>query len=105
MMLDFFRRHAMKKQLVLAGALLAATVPAKAQVVLDMSQITCGQYLDAAKDDQAFIASWLSGYFHAEFNNAELNLRAAKHNYDIIKRHCESHKKEMVMTTIKKIID
>lgn len=95
----------MKKTLFLAGALLAATAPAKAQVVLDLSQITCGQYLDAAKDDQAFIASWLSGYFHAEFNNASLDLRAAKHNYEIIKRHCEAHKKEPVMTTIKKIID
>jgi acid stress chaperone HdeB len=95
----------MKKQLVLAGALLAATVPAQAQVVLDLSQITCGQYLKAGADDQDFIASWLSGYFHAEFNNPALDLRAAKHNYGIIKRHCETHKGEMVMTTIKKIID
>lgn len=95
----------MKKQLVLAGALLAATVPAKAQVVLDLSQITCGQYLDADADDQAFIASWLSGYFHAEFNNAAFDLRAAKHNYGIIKRRCEENKRELVMATIKKFID
>ena len=34
----------MKTKLILAAAMFAVTVPAKAQVVLDMNLITCGQF-------------------------------------------------------------
>ena len=41
------------------------SLPAKTQVVLEMSMITCGQYLNQVRDKQDEIAAWLSGYFNA----------------------------------------
>jgi len=92
----------MKYALFLAGALLAAATPAKAQVVLDLSKITCGQYLDADVDDQMFISSWLSGYFHSEANTPSVDLKATKKNHGVIKAHCAAAKKETLMNAVRK---
>lgn len=92
----------MKYRLFLAGALLAASLPAKAQVVLDLSQITCGQYLDAGADDQMFISSWMSGYFHSQSNNPSLDLRAVKKNHAVVGKYCRANKKKTLMTAVKK---
>jgi len=96
----------MKHTLFLASALLAASsaLPAKAQVVLDLSQITCGEYLNASLDDQAFISSWLSGYFHAATNKTTLDLRAVKRNHAAIAKQCGANKRETLMTAVKKAI-
>ena len=42
--------------------------PAKAQVVLDLSLITCRQLLESDPERQALIGSWMSGYFSATKN-------------------------------------
>jgi HdeA/HdeB family len=39
---------------------------ARAQVMLDLSQITCKQFLASDAERQALIGSWMSGYFSAQ---------------------------------------
>jgi HdeA/HdeB family len=46
----------------------AWNVPAKAQVVLEMSMVTCGQYMGQGRERQDLIAAWMSGYFNAAKN-------------------------------------
>ena len=58
--------------LALAATALSSTV-AKAQAVIDLTMITCKQYLDSDRDRQDIIASWMSGYFNAARNNAVLD--------------------------------
>ena len=59
---------------VVAIATASFIVPAKAQVVLDLSLITCKQLLDSDAERQALIGSWLSGYFSASKNLNVLEL-------------------------------
>ena len=42
--------------------LAALTIPVKAQVIVDLSVITCGQYRSKDRDTQDVIAAWMSGY-------------------------------------------
>jgi len=42
-------------------SLAALTIPVKAQVIVDLSVVTCGQYMSKDRDTQDVIAAWMSG--------------------------------------------
>jgi acid stress chaperone HdeB len=93
----------MRKFAVFAVAVMAgAVVPAKAQVVLEMSAVTCEQYLKSAPEEQATLASWMSGYFNASKNVATVDLREAERNLKVVARYCKIHKKETLMNAVQK---
>ena len=75
----------MRKVAVVAATMIAgAAMPAKAQVVLEMSAVTCEDYLKSNPEQQAMLASWLSGYYHASKNVATVDLRKAKANVKVV---------------------
>ena len=93
----------MRKVAVVAAAMVAgAAMPAKAQVVIEMSAVTCQDYLKSDPEQQAMLASWLSGYYHASKNVATMDLRKAKGNVKVVTKYCKSHKKETLMTAVEK---
>lgn len=84
--------------IVLAAS--AAALPAKAQVIFEMSQITCGQYLDSDLERRALIASWMSGYFSASKNLSMLDFQYVEYNKKVVGAYCRKHKREKLMTVI-----
>jgi acid stress chaperone HdeB len=92
----------MKTKLILAAAMLALTVPAKAQVVLDMSLITCGQFLDAHDADKLLIESWLGGYFMSSKNLTTVDLRYTERNNEVIGKYCKTNKSAKLMDVVMK---
>src|ERR1700760_845774 len=52
-----------------------AVLPARAQVTVDMSKITCEQYILFTMGDPKDIAMWLSGYYNAKRNNTVLDVQ------------------------------
>jgi acid stress chaperone HdeB len=57
----------MRTRIIVAAAVLGAAcaTPASAQVILDMSLITCKQFLEYPPERKDLVASWMSGYFSA----------------------------------------
>jgi hypothetical protein len=52
--------------LVITTALLgAATLPAAAQIKMDMNKITCQDMLGYNAADRTFLQYWMSGYYNA----------------------------------------
>jgi acid stress chaperone HdeB len=93
----------MKTKLILAAAMLAVAAPAaQAQVVLDMSLITCGQYLKSPEADKAMISSWMSGYFMSSKNLLDVDMRYVKRNHEVVGRYCKAHPREKLMEAIAK---
>jgi len=39
-----------------------SSIPAAAQIRLDMNQVTCRNYLEYSPEDREFIRFWMSGY-------------------------------------------
>jgi acid stress chaperone HdeB len=83
------------------AATLAAT-PAKAQVVLDMTMLTCKQYMEADKDRQDLIAAWMSGYFNAAKNNPVFNASLFQQNRNRVSAYCKKHRPETLMSAIQR---
>ncbi|UFX47019.1 HdeA family protein [Bradyrhizobium sp. 41S5] len=76
--------------------------PARAQVVLDMSLITCKQLLEADLDRQVLIGSWMGGYFSASKNLNMLDFRYVERNRKVVGNYCKSHKSETVMSAMQR---
>ena len=82
--------------------LLAPTVPASAQVVIDLSLITCKQLLESDTERQSLISSWMSGYFSATKNLNELDFRYVNRNAKVVGNYCKTHKSDTVMNAMQK---
>jgi hypothetical protein len=65
-------------------------VPAYAQVTIDVSKITCKQFLAYSVGDPKDIATWLSGYYHGKQSDTTLQTQELKDKYDQLKDICYS---------------
>jgi hypothetical protein len=57
-----------------ALVLALVAVPAQAQVTIDMSKITCEQFLGYKIINPNDIAMWLSGYYNAQHGNTTVDI-------------------------------
>ena len=73
--------------LAILAALLAAPA-ARAQVTVDISKITCEQYLGFSVADPRDIAIWLSGYYHGKQGTMLFEPQTLKQNAEKLKTAC-----------------
>lgn len=96
----------MYRRIILACAALLAFVPlqAKAQTIIDMSLITCQQYLDAPAERQRLIAWWMRGYFSAAKNLSLIDFRYVDYNTKVVTAYCKKkqNRNETLMSAIQK---
>ncbi len=96
----------MRARAILFSALLTATfvVPARAQVIVDMSLITCQQYFSYPPDQQILIAWWMRGYFSAAKNLSTIDFRYVDYNTKTVIAYCKKkqNKNETLMGAIQK---
>jgi hypothetical protein len=94
----------MNRKLLIAAAVLAAfsARPAFAQVVIQMDQITCQQFLEADPERQLVIGSWAGGYYSGSKNLNLFQSNYAKRNTDVIFKYCKAHKKEAFLASFMK---
>jgi acid stress chaperone HdeB len=85
-----------------ALSLAALSVPAKAQVIVDLSLVTCGQYMGKDRDTQDVIAAWMSGYFNAAKNQSMVDLSRFERNRKAVEKYCKTHKLETLMSAIQR---
>jgi hypothetical protein len=84
----------MHLNVVVAGIVLAvvSASPLQAQVTIDVSKITCSQYLQAKISSPNLIAAWLSGYYNAKRNNLRIDPEAMQDNVNKVKNFCSDEK-------------
>src|SRR6516225_1836460 len=82
---------------IVAGLVLSSIVfamaPAQAQVKVDVTKITCGEFVARpAKITPLYLAAWISGYYHAKRNNRTLDLQAFEENMNKVQNYCYGEK-------------
>jgi acid stress chaperone HdeB len=94
----------MNHKFFVAAAALAAfsAKPVSAQVVVQMDQITCQQFLDAPIERQILIASWAGGYYSGSKNLNVFESRYAKRNSEVAMKYCRKHKKDSFLSVVMK---
>lgn len=96
----------MNRKLIFAGALIAAglSVPANAQVRIEMSEISCKQFAEYDAETQDFIANWMTGYFNSKNNMAVIDLKKLKHNTEKVLHYCKKKHNTPLMEAIQKAV-
>lgn len=83
----------------------AAVLPAHAQVTVEMTKITCEQYILFAMGDPKDIAMWLSGYYNAKRNNTVLDVQEFRDAGKKVMDHCQLNLKMTVMDSVEKVLN
>jgi HdeA/HdeB family len=81
----------------------ASSLPATAQIRLDMNRVTCNDYLGYSPESRDFIRFWMSGYYNAAANNSVLNYDRLQSNSVKVMSYCRTHKSETLPTAIQKV--
>jgi acid stress chaperone HdeB len=92
-------------RVLLALPLMAlAILPARAQVTIDVSKITCEQYVLFTVADPHDIAMWLSGYYNAKRNNILLDTQQFREHAKQVMDYCQLNLKAPVMEAAEKVL-
>jgi hypothetical protein len=77
--------------------------PLQAQVTIDVSKITCEQFILFKIMDPEKIAYWLSGYYNAKRDNTVIDPQVFTEIFDRMKDYCRSNLKLTVMQAVEKL--
>lgn len=88
--------------LAVSGFVMMAGNPASAQVTLDLSKVTCEQWLSHKIADLEHIAIWLSGYYNGKRDNTVIDVQASKQVVERIKDKCYGSLKAPLMQTLER---
>ena len=80
----------------------AAPATTQAQIAVDMSRLTCGQYLAMSPDQSRIYAAWMSGWFNQKMGTTYINLEAYEKNVENVKAWCGTNPNELVMTGLQR---
>ena len=86
-------------------ALLILALPAivHAQVTVDITKITCRQFLIGNIAPTKSIAIWFSGYYSGKRNATTIEMSAVEPNADKVELYCGLHQDEMLMKAIEDV--
>lgn len=90
---------------VISSAVLASgySSGARAQTIIELSTLKCGDYLESPPVRQEQFAAWMSGYFNAARNLLMVDLKRFATNKRIVEKYCKGHRKENFMNAIRKV--
>jgi hypothetical protein len=83
---------------------LAAQSSANAQVVLDVSKITCGQFVTYKVADPHHIALWISGYYHGTHSDPILDTQELTAKETKIEEYCFKHSDEPLLKAVETVM-
>ena len=86
--------------LILFGVTAPAT--SQAQIAVDMSLLTCGQYLAMSPDQSRIYAAWMSGWFNQKTGYVFVDLDAYARNVANVKSWCASNPTQTVMAGLQR---
>ena len=87
--------------LILLGV---ASLPAAAQIKMDMNKITCKDFLGYNSQDQVFVQYWMSGYYNAAANSDVVDLKRLQANTAKVMAYCKKNKSDTLPAAIQKSV-
>jgi len=83
---------------------LTASSAAQAQVTLDLSKVTCDQFIKYKVADPKLITIWLSGYFHGKRGDTTVDTQRLNSDADEVEKYCFKNPDAPLMPSVETII-
>ena len=92
------------RKLIFCLTLATASLPglSQAQVTLDMTRVTCANYLAMSPDQIRIFSSWMSGWFNQKFGYISVGLNDFSRNVASVRQWCASNPQETVMGALER---
>jgi acid stress chaperone HdeB len=97
------RKHALAA-MGLAAAL-STSSGALAQVMLDLSKVTCDQFIKYKVADPKLIAVWLNGYFHGKRADTKVDTQKLNAVADEVEKFCFKNPQTRLMQSVESIVE
>ena len=96
----------MKDLLITSIAFLAllGTTPSRAQVTVDVTKVSCNDFILDKITDQKSVWLWLNGFFHGAHNNTVLDVNALNKDKDKLWSYCFAHQEVPVIEAVNSIL-
>jgi acid stress chaperone HdeB len=91
---------------LVSSSIVLAAASTQAQVTVDVSKVTCDQYVHAKIATPLYFAAWLSGYYNAKRNNLIVDLQTLEENATKVQNYCSDEKnfKVPVMKAVERVL-
>jgi acid stress chaperone HdeB len=77
----------------------------QAQETLDVSKITCEEFLmEKLASPSRDVVLWLSGYYNGKRNNTIVELQTIKKDEEQVNSYCFQHRETTVMDAVKNVL-
>lgn len=86
------------------GLALTASNIAQAQVILDLSKVTCDQFIKYKVADPKLIAVWLNGYFHGKRADTMVDTQKLNADADEVEKFCFKNPQAPLMQSVEPIL-
>jgi acid stress chaperone HdeB len=86
----------------LAFAIWISPSTGNAQLTVDMSSVTCGQYLAMPRDHARDFSAWMSGWFNHKKGFVWVDLVAYEQNIAKVKALCTARPNDTVMSVLER---
>jgi hypothetical protein len=88
--------------LAVTGSILPSL--AHAQIGIDMTSVTCAQYLAMPTERSRVFSAWMSGWANQKAGRTMVYLDAFNKNIETIHQWCVSSPNESVMTLLQRVV-
>ena len=86
------------------ATILATSSAAQAQVMLDLSKVTCDQWVKYQVANPKFIAMWISGYFHGKHGDTMIDTQKLIADADAAENFCFKNPEALLMPSVEAIV-
>jgi acid stress chaperone HdeB len=83
---------------------LGAVPATRAQVMLDVSKITCEQFAGYKITTPENVAIWLSGYYHGKRGNTVVDMQKLLADTKTMQRYCLQNPQTLVMNAVEAVL-
>src|SRR5579871_2337709 len=90
--------------LIVASACVIAISDCKAQMTMDISKLTCEQFVVMRVANPHYVAIWLNGYYNGKRGNTVIDVEQFKDNMKTVKRYCLYNNKGTVMEAVETLM-
>jgi acid stress chaperone HdeB len=101
------QRESLMKRILFVGSvivLLSASSMAPAQDMVDVTKITCDEFVKYEIADPKRIAIWISGYYHGTNNNPIVGKHQMLQGIDKLEEYCFKNPNALVMKAADEIL-
>ncbi len=89
--------------ILLAAALLVSSMPARAEV-LDLSTLTCKQFLEGGDDEIKMVLTWMDGWYKGDEDKAIIDTDAFVENAKKFGKYCAANPTMSIVNAAEEIL-